>query len=344
MPRTTPSIQSGDFEELLLRPTEVAGQRDDASGCGAGCLKMILALEPGPGVIQSAAHGVSPFPPWLDFAHPEDAPFVWKCRPSTLVDAINRHGSLGPPRALGPRQYHVVHGASPDAPLEEIIAWLRGWQTMDGPLRLPSALLAHHGTHWMLAVGARIESGALAWVALADPDTESLICLTPDGFRDVFTPNTIGSHPDWFGRHVAVVPSFLPRPCAGSASESSIHPVVRPIMAPPPPMPAIRPPANRLPPADESPLLETVHRLAGTAHHPIVQSWLGALASARSLVSEHGKFASTAPVATASTRRSAHVLNADGMVLAFIRYRLEPLTLLQCRVNPTVEPVSPNHS
>lgn len=337
MPQATQSPESGDFEELLLRPSELLGQMDESLGCGPACLEMMLALEARTGVIHCAAHRLSSNSWCVESSHPEDAPFIWKCRPSTLANAINHHGSIGPPRALGPRHYHVVHGASPEAPLEEIIAWLRGWPTMEGPLRLPSALLVHHGTHWMLAVGARVESGALAWMALADPDTESLICLTPDGVRDMFSPNTIGSHPDWFGRHIAVVPSFLHRPGAASLAESSVPRLLKPKTAPRPPMPATRPPARRLPPADESPLLETVHRWAGTAHHPIVESWLGPLAAARTIVNDHFPPSGAAPMATVSSRRSAHLLDADGTALACIRYCVAPFTLLECRVFPTVD-------
>jgi hypothetical protein len=226
-----------------------------------------------------------------------------------------------------------VHGASLAGPLEEVIAWLRGWPTMDGPLRLPSALLVHHGAHWMLAVGARVESGALQWMALADPATGSLICLTPDGLHEVFTPNTIGSHPDWFGRHVAVIPSFLPRPRPTNPAASGSR-------CPPPSAPlhhraTATTPASAfaLSSEDASPLLETLHHWAHSARHPLVASWLGPLASARFVVIEDPPPSSASSNQTPSPRRSAQVIDSERQTIASIRYRVDPPTILRCAVS-----------
>jgi len=333
----------GEFESLLLLPGAVSRQIDSAAGCAPACLEMALGLEDGTGGPRPGRDQAALAARCRAWTTPDDTrhPFHWATSPSALQHVLNNHPLPGRPRRPGLQHYHIVHAASPRGPLEEILAWLRGTQSAARRLARPSFLLTRHGTHWMLAVGARVETGGLAWMAVADPASGRLLGLTSAGVAAEFTPNLVGHHPDWTNRRVAVIPSVLPRraPAESEEATSAEKPSPGGPASParrsmPPPSPLALPVATAVPalPADEEArLLATLSDFATRARHPLATRWLAPLGEGRHLV-----VAAPADLPAASRpaplSQRAWVLDASGEAVAEIVLRGRPATLLQFAV------------
>lgn len=339
---------SDRWEELLLHPDNVSLQLDPATGCGPACLEMLLTLEGGGDPASAGQDQESLAALCQATSSPDDQPhpFAWDTCPARLQHAINSHPLPGDKRPPGLRHYHIVHAASPDGPLEEVLSWLRGHQTVARMLRLPSCLLIHHGTHWMLAVGAKVDAQRLLWLALADPASGRLLGLTAAGVAHTFSPNTIGKHPDWTGRHVAVIPSVLPRrPPTGTPppeiSPTAPTPTAQPSTRPPPTAISFaHTPLSGLGDHDQARLLDALVGFAREASHPFTRDWLAPLLQARRVVTDD-------PVATTATRpfargtRRAWVLDARHTWIAEIIIRGTPPILLQFSMVTPADPTAP---
>jgi len=316
------------WEELLLRPGSVCLQFDTSTGCGPACLAMALALEAGADPLVDAQDQATLAARCQAACIPDHSaqPYQWATSPAVLAHVLNNQPQPDQPRRHALHQYHIVHAASPRGPIEEILAWLQPPPPSVRRRALPSFLLARHGTHWLLAVGAKVTVDGLDWLAAADPTTGQLRCFTAAGLAGAFTPNLVGHHPDWTNRHVAVIPSVLPRRLPGNP------PLATPsLVTPTPPRPAVRPPLPTQPtdlvpgfsPAEESQLLDTLSGIARHTSHPLAQDWLVPLLRARHVVADQP---ATRP--PDNTTRRAWALDAELEPIAELRFQGTPATLL----------------
>ena len=332
------------FERLLM-PASGATRQLEPDGCGAACLEMALALEHGtagrvPGIDQASLAARCRAAATADGERPH--PMRWAASPASLQHVLNAHPSAGEATDHRRQHYHIVHAAAPRGPLEEILSWLRGPRTASGHLALPSFLLTRHGTHWMLVVGARVHDKGLVWLAAADPASGRLLGLTPAGVQAEFTPNLVGTHPDWSGRHVAVIPSVLPRrwhaaPGASEGEAAAAATVASSLGGGDPTESAgVDFTADARSDAEAAPVLTRLAEFAAQARDPRAVRWLAPLREARHLVDpDHpaGRRGSAAP----DGPRRAWVVDAARRPVAEVALRGDPATVLQFSLLQSVD-------
>jgi hypothetical protein len=328
------------FERLLMPPAGAIRQAE-VDGCGPACLEMALALEHrGAGsAARTDQSSLAVLCRGMAAVGYSAHPMRWASSPAALQSVLNAHG----PEALpaGRRQhYHVVHAAAARGPLEEILSWIRGPHTASGPLALPSFLLTRHGTHWMLVVGARVDDEGLVWLAAADPGSGRLLGLTTAGVQAEFTPNLVGTHPDWTGRHVAVIPSVLPRqrPGApgGSGAVTAATAAASPEAAPTddfhsPEMAGKDFTVNARSDADAAAVLNLLSDFAEQAGDPLAVRWLAPLRQARHLIDPDHPAGSRGSAVAGNPRR-AWVVDALRRPVAEVTLRGAPAAVLHFTV------------
>lgn len=350
---TMPTMPSRDdaFECLMLPAERVSRQIDPAAGCAPACLEMVLDWEQGLAGWQGGSRqaALSEQCALAGLAEEESGGTGWRTSPAAVCLVLNAHASHTLPSGGRPHRYHVVHGATRDGPLQEVLDWLRGIQLSKERLALPSMVLTRHGSHWMLAVGARMDADGLNWLAMAEPASGRLLGLTAAGVAVEFSANLVGDHPDWYGRFVAVVPSVLRRrrrrvieAAGGRAATISGEPGVGANVSPSASAVVSAGMASAAAASDghgpawsSEEAARVVAQLVGCAceaHASEAKAWLAPLRRVRSLAPAISL--SSAGVGDGMHRLSA--LDSDGLVVAEVVVGGLPARLLQFWIRPAI--------
>lgn len=310
---------AGTFERLLQR--EAAGQ-ERRNFCGPACLQMLFRLE-----CPDFTGSQSQLAKWCaGVESPEDRePGKWAASPFAMQRAINRFAGR---RDTINWHYHIVHAAEPQSPLQEVLTRLRGDNACGRAHSNASLLLTRGGSHWVLAVGARVEDGNIVWLAVADPLLSAVRFLTGSGLATEFNRNSQGKHPDWDRRHVALIASRLPRLCRESGGDSLAGAV--PSLCP---APVKLPLLNRthhnhpLKPPEQDALVQELTGLAETAADPNAARLLEPLKDGCQVFSERP--ASSARVSVKGSAANVQVCLCDraGRPLARVTLRGQPPAL-----------------